>query len=338
MKEPIRINPMSNSPINAYVYYDQIVEDDEFAQYHLVISTPTNYHSLIYAGQYSFTGLFSYFKNLTYFSMEPGELRDGTSGFDKTVDDMIDTSAAVDCSYMFYNAGNENVFYMNDNIKTTVDLTSFDTSNVRNFQSMFNSSTFTDIIMSNRKNEENGVLENIAKFFTGDNNDTETSRFTLEKAINLNRMFYGCGKTILPNPFNVGFLGIEMPTEIDFPRFDTPDKRKVGVGCDVSEMFMFAHISELDISRLNFDNAINFERMFAFAGAINIRINLPKKNTEEMLNNLALALNSKDEKATLNAIQAFYDNQVDISSLDETYGRKLRQGIGIWINYNTMEN
>lgn len=248
---------------------------------------------------------------------------------------MIDTSAAVDCSFMFYRSGSNKVFYANDDINTTVDLTSFDTSNVKSFKSMFSNSRFTNITMTTLSNEEKGLFENVASFLAGESNDNEEqSRFTLKSATNLNRMFYGCGKTIMPNPFNVGTLSIYMPTEIKFPL----NEQTVGVGCDVSEMFMLARICDLDISSLNLNNAINFEKMFAFAGAINIDIKLPMKSKAEMIYNLALALDSSDEQSTINALQAFYDNQVDINSLSENLGKPHKNFIGIEIYFNNKND
>lgn len=158
------------------------------------------------------------------------------------------TSKVKDMSHMFYECKNISV----------IDIHNFDTSNVKSMQYMFGSNTaynnHSKIILPSSSNDN---LVDVSYMFALCGyllNIDNMENFNLTNVLNASNMFYKVG-TYTSNKCKIDFSNTSLPNAIN-----------------LSYMFAFAHLDDLNLCSLNSINAVNMEGMFSHCSAIKTNI------------------------------------------------------------------
>ena len=163
----------------------------------------------------------------------------------------FDTSNVTDMSYMF--AGSQ---------ATTLDLSSFNTSNVTSMCGMFDGSKATTLDLSNFGTSN--VINMFGMFWDNQARTLDISSFDTSNVTDMSNMFEGSQATIIDlssfdtsNVTNMrDMFDGSKATTLDLSNFDTS---KV---TDMSNMFMNSQATTLDISNFNTSNVTNMSYMF----------------------------------------------------------------------------
>ena len=149
---------------------------------------------------------------------------------------------------------------------TSIDLSSFNTSNVKDMGNMFNSSQATEI-----KGLETFNTKNVTTMFYMFNSSQATkldlNNFDTNKVTNMGGMFYS-----------------SQATELDLDSFDTSNVT------NMSSIFQQSQAIKLDISNFDTSNVTNMSYMFAYSKAKNIDIS--NFNTVNVVNMSGMFWNS----------------------------------------------
>lgn len=154
--------------------------------------------------------------------------------------EMFKDSPLTELDLSFFNTSNvKNMGYMFNNASAEhLDLSSFDTSKVENMESMFYQSKAKTINISSF---DTSSVKNMAAMFSDMPNlqELDVSHFDTSNVINMSSMFY---------KLDAG--------EIDLSNFNTENVE------DFSAMFEGAKIDNLDLSNFNMYNSLNASQMF----------------------------------------------------------------------------
>ena len=202
----------------------------------------------------------------------------------------INDKPVVSMSYMF-----------SKNKATTLDLSSFNTSNVTNMDSMFYSSKASTLDVSSFNTSN--VTNMVSMFYSSKASTLDLSSFDTSKVTNMNGMFQNSQATTLDlsnfDTSNVtdmsGMFEESQATSINLSSFDTS---KV---TDMSEMFGASQATTLDLSNFNTSNVIDMNSMFFYSFAD------------------TLDLSSFDTSKVTNMYQMFWENlatAIDLSSFN----------------------
>ena len=163
----------------------------------------------------------------------------------------FDTSNVTDMSFMFYGSQ-----------ATTLDLSSFDTSNVTNMMSMFVDTAATTLNLSNF--DTSSVINMNGMFAYSQAASIDLSSFNTTNVADMNAMFDGSQATSLDlssfNTTNVadmnGMFYGSQATSIDLSSFDTSNVT------DMSSMFRDSKATTLDLSSFDTSKVTNMDSMF----------------------------------------------------------------------------
>lgn len=201
------------------------------------------------------------FRGFTF--LDWANLCEGWSGinFSKDVNpeefQIFNTSAARSAKGMFmdtYTLGVNESYQKSPELEPqhpVLDLTLLDTSSVNDFSYMFCDCQVGELRLSSTWEDETAV---------------ETSKFSIANASNLSYMFWNFGRLVLLS--HDQYKDHSAMFIIDFPsKLFLPKEMKTNNLCNASYMFYFAHVIDMDLRNLNFDNFYNMDGMFSFAGA-----------------------------------------------------------------------
>ena len=163
----------------------------------------------------------------------------------------INNKPVVSMSYMFYNSQ-----------ATTLDLSSFNTSNVTNMNRMFYNSQATRLDLSsfNTSNVTNmGIM-----FYNSQATRLDLSSFNTSNVTNMNGMFYGSQATTIDlSSFNTNkvtnmsnMFENSQATRLDLSSFNTSN------ATDMEGMFWISQATTLDLSSFDTSNVTNMRGMF----------------------------------------------------------------------------
>ena len=163
----------------------------------------------------------------------------------------INNKPVVSMSYMFYNSQ-----------ATTLDLSSFNTSNVTNMNRMFYNSQATRLDLSsfNTSNVTNmGIM-----FYNSQATRLDLSSFNTSNVTNMNGMFYGSQATTIDlSSFNTNkvtnmsnMFENSQATRLDLSSFNTSNVT------DMEGMFWISQATTLDLSSFDTSNVTNMRGMF----------------------------------------------------------------------------
>ena len=163
----------------------------------------------------------------------------------------INNKPVVSMSWMFYNSQ-----------ATSIDLSSFDTSNVTSMSSMFRSSESTSIDVSNF--DTSNVTDMGYMFLDSQTTTIDVSNFDTSKVTDMHGMFYNSKATTIDvsnfdtiNVTNMGFMFCaSKATSIDLSSFDTSNVTSM------SSMFYNSVVTSIDLSNFNTSKVTNMSYMF----------------------------------------------------------------------------
>ena len=275
---------------------------------------------------------------LKYFSFEPGENRH--CGMKYAVNEMIDTSGAVDCSFMFQGASasvnfsNEMTISNND---VGIYLSDFDTSNVTNFENMFRGceNIMINLDNYNQPNAKNNLFDQVGKAIIGEE-DAAVSRFSFRSATNMKEMFCNAGYSKLNISFNELKIWESMPSQVIFP---TNGENPENI-CDASGMFKGSSLYRIDMSKMKFLSVINFEEMFSemISFSFEVQFNPGNRATFDTVAKLVEAVDSHDNAKIEEALTLAYQNQITVNDLISSNSNDAKSYFGTEILFNQEEN
>ena len=158
----------------------------------------------------------------------------------------FDTSNVTDMSGMFYNSQ-----------ATSLDLSSFDTSNVTDMSGMFYNSQATSIDLSSF--DTNNVTNMRTMFYNSQVRNLDLSSFDTSNVTNMMYMFSG-----------------SQATSLNLSSFNTSNVS------NMTSMFENSVVKELDLSSFNTSNVINMSSMFS--GCQSLSIDLSSFDTSKVTN------------------------------------------------------
>ena len=192
----------------------------------------------------------------------------------------FDTSNVTNMSYMF--RGSQAII---------LDLSNFNTSNVIDMQYMFYDSKATTIDVSNF---DTSKVTNMSYMFRGSQAIIlDLSNFNTSNVIDMRYMFYDSKATILDvskfntsNVTNMSYMfSSSQATTLDVSKFNTS---KV---TNMSSMFRGSQATTLDVSKFNTSNVTNMSSMFRGSKATTLDVS--KFNTSKVTNMSSMFYNSK---------------------------------------------
>ncbi len=186
--------------------------------------------------------------------------KDSTSKINENVCTYINDKPVVSMSYMF-----------RDSKATTIDVSSFNTSNVINMQSMFNTPYITSIVGLNALDTSN--VTNMSNMFERSKiSSLDLSSFDTSNVTNMQGMFHIVNINYLDTTsLNTGkvtdmsymFGGIKT-NAIDVSGFDTSNVT------NMKQMFQNAKVDIIDLNGFNAGNVTDMTKMFD--GTMNVKI------------------------------------------------------------------
>ncbi len=175
---------------------------------------------------------------------------------------MINDKYITNMSYMFYNSQ-----------ATSLDLSSFDTSNVTDMSSMFNDSQATSLDLSSF--DTSNVTDMGVMFYRSQATSLDLSSFDTSKVTNMSNMFYGSKAIDIKglSDFNTSkvtkmsqmFSGSQA-TSLDLSSFDTSSVT------DMSNMFNDCQATSLDLSSFDTSKVTNMSAMFSGSKATSLNL------------------------------------------------------------------
>ena len=163
----------------------------------------------------------------------------------------INNKPVVSMSYMFYNSQ-----------ATTLDLSSFNTSNVTNMNRMFYNSQATRLDLSSFNTSN--VTNMGSMFYNSQATRLDLSSFNTSNVTNMNGMFYGSQATTIDlSSFNTNkvtnmsnMFENSQATRLDLSSFNTSNVT------DMEGMFWISQATTLDLSSFDTSNVTNMRGMF----------------------------------------------------------------------------
>jgi len=162
----------------------------------------------------------------------------------------------VSMAYMFYNSQ-----------ASSIDMSSFDTSNVTNMRMMFSNSATTSLDLS--KFDTSDVINMYGMFKNSDATSLDLSKFDTSNVESMRHMFLNSDATSINlSSFNtskvrdmLGMFDSCPVTSLDLRKFD------VSSVTDMSGMFAFTRMSTIDLSSFDMTNVTTTTNMFNGADA-----------------------------------------------------------------------
>ena len=172
----------------------------------------------------------------------------------------FDTSNVVDMYAMFYNSK-----------ATTLDLSNFNTSNVTNMHSMFANAEATSLDLSSFNTSK--VIDMANMFDSVKINNLDLSSFDTSNVTTMRSMFAGGETTriIGLNNFNTSKV-TNMANMFYFSKFESLDISSFDTRNVTNMSYMFGNASALNLDLSNFDtsNVTTMSKMFDYANAVTI--------------------------------------------------------------------
>ncbi len=202
----------------------------------------------------------------------------------------FDTSNVTSMSYMFYNSQ-----------ATNLDLSSFDTSNVINMSSMFASSKVTNLDLTSFDTSNVTSMSNM--FYQSQATSLDLGSFDTSKVTNMTNMF-----------------NRSQATSLDLSSFDTSNVE------NMQSIFHTSHATSLDLSSFDTSNVASMVNMFYNSQATSL--DLTSFDTSNVINMssmfessqaTSLDLTSFDTSKVTNMSNMFYESQatsLDLSRFD----------------------
>ena len=238
-----------------------IIEKDTSTNTYFCTTTDTLTQGLNYVnGQYTYI----YKQEGTYASSGLAWNNINNNGWGVQLTDKTSTDAVTSkvCTYI-NNKPIVSMSYMFGGSKaTTLDLSNFDTSNVRNMNRMFEYSQATTLDVSNFDTSK--VTDMSVMFRNSKATTLDLSNFNTSKVTNMNAMFYQSQATTLDassfdtsNVTNMYMMFFDsQATTLDVSNFNTS---KV---TDMSFMFSYSKATTLDVSKFDTSKVTNMNAMF----------------------------------------------------------------------------
>ena len=241
--------------------------------------------------------------------------RESTDAVTSKLCTYINNKPVVSMSWMFYNSK-----------ATTIDLSSFDTSNVTSMSSMFRSSESTSIDVSNF--DTSNVTDMGYMFHNSQATTIDVSNFDTSKVTDMHGMFYNSKATTIDlsnfdtsNVTNMDFMFCESKaTSIDLSNFNTSNVT------NMSGMFYNSVVTSIDLSNFNTSKVTNMSYMFYNSAVTSIDLsNFDTSNVTNMDTMFALSqatsidLSNFNTSKVTNMSHMFYISNVkslDVSSFD----------------------
>ena len=241
--------------------------------------------------------------------------RESTDAVTSKLCTYINNKPVVSMSWMFYNSK-----------ATTIDLSSFDTSNVTSMSSMFRSSESTSIDVSNF--DTSNVTDMGYMFHDSQTTTIDVSNFDTSKVTDMHGMFYNSKATTIDlsnfdtsNVTNMDFMFCESKaTSIDLSNFNTSNVT------NMSGMFYNSVVTSIDLSNFNTSKVTNMSYMFYNSAVTSIDLsNFDTSNVTNMDTMFALSqatsidLSNFNTSKVTNMSHMFYISNVkslDVSSFD----------------------
>ena len=186
----------------------------------------------------------------------------------------INDKPIVSTSYMFYESNT-----------TTLNLSSFDTSNVTNMSYMFNESQATTLDLSNF---DTSNVTNMSSMFSYSKATTlDVSNFDTSNVTNMSSMFsYSKATTLDVSNFDTsnvtsmsGMFDSSQATTLDVSNFDTSNVTNMG------SMFSLSNATTLDVSNFDTSKVTNMSYMFSSSQVITLNLsNFDTSNVTNMSN------------------------------------------------------
>ena len=227
----------------------------------------------------------------------------------------FDTSNVTDMSGMFYNSK-----------ATTLDLSSFDTSNVTDMSGMFSNSKAVTLNLSSF--DTSNATDMSAMFYNSKATSLNLSSFDTSKVTNMGGMFQRSQATVLDlssfdtsNVTDMSWMFSDsQATTLNLSNFNTSNVT------NMKEMFYKSQATTLDLSSFNTSNVTNMSNMFGYSQATTL--NLSSFDTSNVTNMrdmfssskaATLDLSSFDTSKVINMSYMFYRSPattLDLSNFD----------------------
>ena len=227
----------------------------------------------------------------------------------------INNIPIVSMSLMFQNS-----------LATTLDLSSFDTSNVTNMESMFGGSQVTSIDLSNF--DTSNVIDMSSMFARSYAASLNLSSFDTKKVTNMSNMFGGSQAISIDlssfdtsNVTDMNYMfSSSRATNLDLSNFDTSSV------VNMKRMFIDNYATSLDLSSFDTSNVTNMEGMFYESRATTLNLsNFNTSNVTDMMlmfcesQAISLDLSSFDTGKVTRMYGMFENSKmttIDLSSFD----------------------
>ena len=227
----------------------------------------------------------------------------------------FDTSNVTDMSGMFYNSK-----------ATTLDLSSFDTSNVTDMSGMFSNSKAVTLDLSSF--DTSNVTDMSAMFYNSKATSLNLSSFDTSKVTNMGGMFQRSQATVLDlssfDTSNVTDMSLmfsnSQATTLNLSNFNTSNVTSM------EEMFYKSQATTIDVSSFNTSNVTNMSNMFGYSQATTLDLSsFDTSNVTNMRDMFSsskattLNLSSFDTSKVINMSYMFQRSQatvLDLSSFD----------------------
>ena len=215
----------------------------------------------------------------------------------------INNKPIVSMSFMFY-----------ESEATTLDLSSFDTSNVTNMSYMFSDSQATTLDVSNFNTSN--VTDMSFMFYGSQAPTLDVSNFNTSNVTDMSSMFEATQAVTLDvsnfntsNVTNMGamFYGSQAPT-LDVSNFNTSNVT------NMSYMFSDSQATTLDVSNFNISNVTDMSYMFSYAANLKIIYASNKFNTNNVTSSTDMFTGSTN-------LVGGAGTKYNSSHVDKTYAR-----------------
>ena len=227
----------------------------------------------------------------------------------------FDTSNVTDMSGMFYNSK-----------ATTLDLSSFDTSNVTDMSGMFSNSKAVTLDLSSF--DTSNVTDMSAMFYNSKATSLNLSSFDTSKVTNMGGMFQRSQATVLDlssfDTSNVTDMSLmfsnSQATTLNLSNFNTSNVT------NMKEMFYESQATTINVSSFNTSNVTNMSNMFGYSQATTLDLSsFDTSNVTNMRDMFSsskattLNLSSFDTSKVTNMSYMFYRSPattLDLSNFD----------------------
>ena len=236
--------------------------------------------------------------------------KDSTSNVDENVCTYINDKPVVSMSRMFRNSK-----------ITSIDVSNFNTSNVINMQSMFNTQYITSIVGLNALDTSNVI--NMHNMFSNCRvNGLDLSSFDTSNVIDMSSMFYDSSVDYLDmtslntsrvTDMSLMFTGLKV-NAVDVSSFDTSNVT------NMSQMFQNVKVDIIDLNGFDASKVTDMMRMFEGTGNVKI-INLDNINSINATIMTGMFANSSAEIVNINDLKT--DSVIQMGNMFAGYTGKV---------------